>query len=262
VTIEELLGVDGNVVRPPPGWTNQWGSTFGGYVAGVLMHALERDRPEGQSMTTAQMGFVQPLREQPDARLSVEVHRIGRSASSLSARVEQGDAITSVALGWSSVVIEQPSRIDVAQHEVGSPEEYEPRGLDGGEQLEFVERDFDMRHVPTADDSTLHLQWMRLKRLELGDGDPWPAGAIGLVADMVGAGQYRAAELELGEPHALLSLDLTVHLAAAPHGPWLLGVFHNVALANGRVIGRGELYDRNGTFAAGVTQLSLVRPFS
>jgi acyl-CoA thioesterase len=221
LTIEELLGIDGDVVRPPAGWTNQWGSTFGGYVAGVLMHALEREAPEGQSLTTAQMGFVQPLREQPDAQLSVEVHRIGRSASSLSARVEQDGAVTSVALGWSSVVIEQPSRIDVTRHEAGLPEDYEPRPDFAG--LDFVDRDFDMRHVPTADDSTLHLQWMRLKRLGLGEDDRWPAGAIGLVADMVGAGQYRAAELELGEPHALLSLDLTVHLASAPHGPWLLG---------------------------------------
>jgi acyl-CoA thioesterase len=272
VTIEELLGIDGDVVRPPAGWSNGWGSTFGGYVAGVLMYALDREVPEGQSMTTAQLGFVEPLRMEPEGRLSVEVHRIGRSASSLSGRVEQDGATTSVALGWSSVAIEQPSRIDVTQYHVGPPTDYEPRRLTSSEgvepganeqdRLHFVERDFDTRPVPTPEDGTLHLQWMRLKRLELGEDEPWPAAAIGLVADMVGAGQFRAAQLELGEPHALLSLDLTIHLAAVPHGPWLLGVFHNVALANGRAIGRGELYDQSGTFAAGVTQLSLVRPFS
>jgi acyl-CoA thioesterase len=260
LTIEELLGIEADVVRPPAGWTNQWNSTFGGYVAGVLMHVLDREVPDGQHLTTAQLGFVQPLRTEPEGRLSIEVHRIGRSASSLSARVEQDGAVTSVALGWASVAIEQPSRIDVAQHHGGQPEDHPRRSSDG--ELTFVDRDFEIRPVPTPNDGTLHLQWMRLKRLELGEDDPWPAAAIGIVADMVGAGQYRAATLALGEPHALLSLDLTIHLAAALRGPWVLGVFHNVALANGRAIARGELYDRAGTFAAGVTQLSLVRPFN
>jgi acyl-CoA thioesterase len=262
VTIDELLGVEGDVVRPAAGWGNQWGSTFGGYVTGVLMHALERELPDGQSLTTAQINFVQPLRTEADARLSVDVHRIGRTASSLGVRVEQDSGLAATALGWSSVEIEQASRIDAPRYDVRPPDEYEPSASAGDSpSLTFVERDFDMRTVTRDDDSPLTLQWMRLSRLELGEDDPWPAGAIGLVADMVGAGQHYAAVLALGSVHALLSLDLTVRLTSVPRGPWVLGVFDNVALANGRAIGRGELYDERGTFVAGVTQLSLIRPF-
>jgi acyl-CoA thioesterase-2 len=263
MTVEELLGIEGDVVSPSAGWGNQWGSTFGGYVAAVLMHALERAVPEGQSLTTAQLGFVQPLRTEPTGRLTVDVIRNGRTATSLSGRVEQNGSTAAVALGWSSVEIDQPSRVDATRHEVRPPEEYEERVRDdtGDEALAFVGRDFDMRTVPTPNDGTLALQWMRLRRLELGEDDPWPAAGIGLVADMVGAGQFRAAMLALGTEHALLSLDLTVHLAAVPRGPWVLGVFDSVGLQHGRAIGRGELYDRSGTLVASITQLSLIRPF-
>jgi acyl-CoA thioesterase len=263
MTIEELLGIEGDVVRPAAGWGNQWGSTFGGYVAGVLMHALERAMPAGQSLTTAQINFVQPLRTEAEGRLSVEAHRTGRTATSLSVRVDQESGAAAVALGWSSVAIEQPSRVDAPRHEVGPPGDYEERRSVAGDapSPSFVERDFDLRTVPTSDDTPLTLQWMRLRRLELGEDEPWPSAAVGLVADMVGAGQHYAVVLALGTAHALLSLDLTIRLTTVPRGPWLLGVFDNVALAHGRVIGRGELYDLNGMFVGSVTQLSLVRPF-
>jgi acyl-CoA thioesterase len=263
MTIEELLGVDGDVVRPAAGWGNQWGSTFGGYVAAVLMHALARELPEGQTLTTVQANFVQQLRTETESRLWVEVHRIGRTASSLGVRIEQESGIAAAALGWSSVEIEQPGRIDAPRHEAGRPEDYAERAGVAGDapSLTFVERDFDIRTVPTPEDTPLTLQWMRLRRLALGAGDPWPAGALGLVADMVGAGQHYAAVIALGSEHALLSLDLSVRLATVPHGPWLLGVFDNVALAHGRAIGRGELYDERGAFVAGISQLSLIRPF-
>jgi len=263
MTIDELLGVDGDVVRPAAGWGNQWGSTFGGYVAGVLLHALERALPDGQSLTTVHINFVQPLRTDVEGRMPVDVHRIGRTASSLGVRVEQDTGIAAIALGWSSVEIDQPSRIDASQHDVRPPDAYEPsRPAGDSPSPSFVEREFDMRTVTRAEDSPLTLQWMRLKRLELSEDDPWPAGAIGLVADMVGAGQHYAAVLALGSVHALLSLDLTIRLTSVPRGPWVLGVFDNVALARGRAIGRGELYDERGTFVAGITQLSLIRPFT
>ena len=262
MTVDELLGINGDLVRPAAGWGNQWGSTFGGYVAGVLMHALERELPAGQSLTTVHVNFVQPLRTDAEGRLSVDIHRIGRTASSLGVRVEQDTGIAATALGWSSAEVDQASRIDAPTHDVRPPETYEPsRPVGDSPSPSFVERDFDMRTVTRDEGAPLTLQWMRLKRLELGKGDPWPAGAVGLVADMVGAGQHHAAVLALGAVHALLSLDLTIRLTSAPRGPWVLGVFDNVALARGRAIGRGELYDEQGTFVAGITQLSLIRPF-
>jgi acyl-CoA thioesterase len=259
MTVEELLGIDGDVVHPTEGWGNEWGSTYGGYVAAVLLHAFERRIPPAHSISVAQVGFVQPLRPASEGRLSVEVHRSGSAATALTGRIEQGGATAAVGMAWAAASIEQPSRIDVARPPVRSPHDYE-RQPDGGAASAFVHREFDMRPVPTPADEVRWLQWIRLTRLQIADDEPWPAAAVALVADMVGAGPYRAMSLTLDKRHASLALDLTIHLAAAPRGPWLLGVFDNVALVGGRAIGRGELYDEGGTFAASITQQSLVRP--
>lgn len=259
MTIEELLGIDGDVLLPAEGWENQWGVTYGGYVAAVLLHAFERRIPSEHSISMAQVSFVQPLRPESDGRLSVEVHRSGSAATALTGRIEQAGATAAVGTAWAAASIEQPSRTDVARPPVGSPADYD-RHTSGESRSSFIDRDFDLRVVPTPDDATRWLQWIKLTRLEIADEAPWPAAAVGLVADMVGAGPYRAMSLTLGGPHASLALDLTIHLATPPLGPWILAVFDNVALAWGRAIGRGELYDERGAFAGSVTQQSLVRP--
>ena len=123
-----------------------------------------------------------------------------------------------------------------------------------------MEREFDLRTVPTPDDGTLAIQWMRLTRLDLAEDEPWPAAALGLICDMVGAGPYRATLLALGTEHATLALDLTLHIATALRGPWALGVFENIAMTGGRVTGQGELFDERGGFVARITQQMLVRP--
>ncbi|GAA1008223.1 hypothetical protein Aple_070770 [Acrocarpospora pleiomorpha] len=256
--IDELLGIDGDTLRPPSGWGNMWGATFGGYVAAVMLQSFERNAPEGQSVAGAHIAFARPLRTEPEARLVVDVHHRGRSGAAFSGRIDQGDATTTAGIAWATVEADQPSRVEVSPPDVGPPEAYERNVSRGGENT-FVDRDFDMRRVPTPEDGTLMLQWMRLTRLRVEDGESWPVAALGLVADMVGAGQYRAAQLTAGEKYGALSLDLTIHVAAIPRGPWLLGVFENLALDRGRTIGRGLLYDQHGTFAASLTQQSLVR---
>jgi acyl-CoA thioesterase-2 len=259
VTIDELLGIDGSRVVPGDGWGNQWGATFGGYVAGVLLHALERAAPEGQVLSAAHVSFVQPLRTH-EARLDIELHRGGRTATSLGARLEQDGQPVALATGWATAAVEQSGRTDTAPPDAGPPGDY-PAQISRDESVGFVAREFEIRPVPRPSRGTAAVQWMRLTRIALADDEPWPAAALGIVADMVGAGQFRAAVLALGAPHALLSLDLVVQLVDRARGPWLLGAFDHVALAEGRTIGRGELYDGSGRFVAAVTQQSLVRPF-
>jgi acyl-CoA thioesterase len=257
--IEQLLGIDGAAVYPSRGWGNRWGSTYGGYVAAILLAAFERRIPPEHSISMAQVGFVHPLQTELTGRLSTEVHRSGSAATALTGHVEQDGTAAAVGMAWAAASIEQPSRTDVVAPQVDAPQTY-ARQLRGDDRDSFVDREFDLRPVATPDDGTLWVQWIRLNRLQIAHGEPWPASAVGLVADMVGAGPFRAAALTLGNSHATLALDLTLHLAALPVGPWVLGVFHNVALAGGRGIGRGELYDESGTFVASITQQSLVRP--
>jgi acyl-CoA thioesterase len=259
MTIEELLGVDGDVVRMPEGWGNQWGTTFGGYMAAVQLHALERAVPREHSLSVAQVAFVRPLHRESDARFAVEVHRSGRTATAVTGRIEQDGETAAVGMAWATAPVDQPSRVEVSPPRVGPPEEYE-RNPHNDERDSFIDREFDMRPVPTPEGETLSVLWVRLTRLEIAADEPWPAGALGLIGDMVGAGPYRATKLTLDSPHSTLALDLTIHLGATPRGPWLLGVFDNVALVNGRATGRGEFYDQAGAFVANVTQQSVVRP--
>jgi acyl-CoA thioesterase len=257
VTIDELLGLDGDLVRPGEDWRNQWGATFGGYVAAVALHALERAAPPGQTLSVACVSFVKPLRMH-EARLAIETYRSGKTASALGVRLEQDGEPAAVATGWTSTETDTGTRVDAPRPAVGLPEAYEPRAGGDGE-VAFVDREFELRPVPTPPDGTAAYQWMRLTRVRTAAGEVWPAAAIALVADMVGAGQFRAARLVLEEPQVLLSLDLTLHLAGRALGPWLLCAFDNVVLDRGRAIGRGELWGEDGAFVASVTQQSLVR---
>ncbi len=255
---EELLGIDGDAVVPPAGWANQWGGTYGGYVAATMLHAFERVIPPEHSISVSQIGFVRLLQPDTEATLSTEVHRSGSTATSLTGRLEQDGETAAVAMAWAAASVEQPSRTDAAPPAVGPPGDYE-RSRTGDARNSFVDRDFEMRTVPTSEDTTRWVHWIRLTRLEIADDETWPAAAVALVADVVGAGPHRAASLTLGAAHATLALDLTIHITVPPVGPWLLAVMHNVALARGRAVGRGELYDERGTFAASITQQALVR---
>jgi hypothetical protein len=62
MTIEELLGIGGDVVRPPAGRSNQWNSTFGGCVAGVLSFEVHRHDEHGsRAAAVTQLSPVRPF---------------------------------------------------------------------------------------------------------------------------------------------------------------------------------------------------------
>src|SRR5262249_57784201 len=71
MTIEELLGIDGDVVRLPDGWGNQWGTTYGGYMAAILLHAFERRRPPGHPPSGAPAALRRAPPARPAARAAV-----------------------------------------------------------------------------------------------------------------------------------------------------------------------------------------------
>jgi acyl-CoA thioesterase len=259
LTIEELLGIDGDDVLPEAAWRNQWGAAFGGYVAAVLMNALEAKTPAAHSLSVAHIGFLQPLRAQSPARVSVDVHRSGNSATAMTARIKQAESVVAVATGWALADVEHPAIIDAPAPPAPAPTEL-ARDAVGSAENPFVERDFDMRTVPTPEDPARWLHWVMLRRLGIADDAAWPLAALGLIADMLGGAPYRSMASQLTGAYATIALDLTVHIAAAPRGPWALGAYDSVAVVNGRAIGRGLIYDATGRFAASITQQSLVRP--
>jgi acyl-CoA thioesterase len=261
MTIEELLGIDGDIVRQRADWHNTWGATFGGYVAGVLVHAIDRSTPTGQSLATVHVSFVEAMKHGPPARVEVEVHRRGRNASAFVARLEQAGAVVATASAWTTTEIDQASRIETHRPLVDRPGAYATRKM-SGDRLEFIDREFDLRPVSPAsnvDAETVTLQWMRLRRLSLADGEPLPAAVVAMFADMAGAGAYRAIQLELEGPHVMLATGVSMHLFGVPRGPWILGAFRHQVMMGGRAIGGGELYCQDDGFMASVSQTALVR---
>jgi acyl-CoA thioesterase len=261
VTIEELLGIDGDIVRQRADWHNTWGATFGGYVAGVLVHAIDRSAPTGQSLATAHVSFVEAMKHGPPARLVVEVHRRGRNASAFVARLEQAGAVVATASAWTTTEIDQASRVETQRPVVDNPAAYHTREM-SGDRLEFIDREFDLRPVTVPSDpgpETMTLQWMRLRRLSLKDGEPLPVAVVAMFADMAGAGAYRAIQLELEGPHVMLATGLSMHLFGVPRGPWILGAFRHQVMMGGRAIGGGELYCQGDGFMATASQTALVR---
>lgn len=270
--LEGVLGVtstgDGPLtVLPDAQWRNQWGAVYGGYVAGVLVHALERAAPEGQRLAIAHVCFVNALRTEP-AQVAIEPVRRGRTASCLLARLIQDRQPAAVATGWTSTEPpDQPSRYDLARPPAGEPDEHRPRprpAVEPGDPLSFSALQFEVRDVSGHDGShaeqVRRVEWYRLLALDLADDEPMPLGGLALVADMIGAPQYFTAHHAMGAQPALLSLDLSLHIFAAPAGPWLLGATSSVGVAHGRTIATGTYHDRAGALAATVTQLSLARP--
>ena len=130
--VERLLGMSpaaGSTfeVLPDRQWVNNWGAVYGGYVAGVLVHALDRATPEGQQLSIAHVNFVSALRTLP-ARTTVEAVRRGRTASCLLARLEQDGRPAAIATGWTTAAIPGgPSRFDLPAPPARAPLEHPPR---------------------------------------------------------------------------------------------------------------------------------------
>ena len=225
MTIEELLGIDGDVVTQPDDWHNTWGATFGGYVAGVLVHAIDRAAPASQSVATAHVSFVQAMKHGPPARLHIDVHRRGKNASAFTARLEQAGAVVATASAWATTEIDQVTRVETHRPAVDGPGAYSSRET-SGERLAFMDREFDLRPIappPDTDTETLTLQWMRLRQLSVGDGEPVPAAAVAMFSDLAGAGAHRAMQRELEGPHVMLATGVSMHLFGVPRGPWDAG---------------------------------------
>jgi acyl-CoA thioesterase-2 len=247
-------------VSPSTLWTNNWGAAYGGYVAGLVIHALEAGTPVGQQLTVVQLSFLRKLAVDRPAQLRCSVLHAGSSATAMQGALEQDGQSVAVALGRSTVTIDQPSSLKPAPAGVPAPENCERR-RPSGRGSAFLETEFDLREVPTPAMGTTDIQWTRLPRLGLGPHEAWPAAALALVADMAGAGTYRAIREATGVPHAQLALDLTLHITDQLCGPWALSVASHSALAGGRGVGHADIYDARGRLVASATQSALVRPF-
>jgi acyl-CoA thioesterase len=238
-----------------PDWNAPAGPN-GGYVAAIVVRAMADAvaAPE-RAPRSLTCHFLRPPQPGP-ADVLVEVIRQGRTLTSCSARLVQGDRVCVVALGAFSLAFQAPLGFRAAMPEgVPAPETVDPWPLVDG--LPPIARRFEFRPAVGAPpfsgaDEALSGGWMRLR-----EPAPLDAALVAALSDAWLPASFPA----LTAPAALPTVDLTVHFRAAlplADQP-VLGVFRSTHVEDGLVEEDGTLWTADGRLLAQARQLALFR---
>jgi len=236
-------------------WATQLGAN-GGYLAALIVRAMvsELDDParEARSLTCH---YLRPP-SAGEVRVDVAVERSGRSLSTVTARLSQGDALCVLAVA--AFGIELDGAVDYAAQ---APPALAPQRVDRLAPVAEVPmtRHFVMR--PTmgaplyagADDSVTG-GWLRFA-----DPQALDAPALAMYADA----WWPSPLPRLTRPVTAPTIDLTVHFrapaaAAAIAEEPVLAVFRSSTAAGGFFEEDGQLWSRDGVLLAHSRQLALL----
>jgi acyl-CoA thioesterase len=246
-------------VRIDPGWWVAAGPN-GGYVAAVLLRALGAavDDPERAPRSLSIHYSAPPAAG--DAVVETRVERTGRSLSTLSARLLQGERLLALALAAFSKPREQaialdelevpevppPERCPAMPHRIAIHERYEQRWAIGPQPF-------------SGGRTALAGGWIRLAEPRAVDAvlaaafsDAFPPAIFSTLA---------GRELTRGVP----TVDLTIHfrrtlpLPGARPEDFVLAVFRSRLAREGFIEEDGRLFARDGQLLAQSRQLALLR---
>lgn len=231
----------------------------GGYVGAVLVRAMEAElnRSERQ-LRSVTIHYLAPPSEGP-AEVVVRVERMGRTLSSLSARLVDGERVLALALAAFASPFEVAEAYEAAAPPGAAepPPERMPEPRFSDQLPPMVSR---FRMLPThgpppfSGDRGERIEsggWM-----ELAEGHPLDAALIVLLADA----WLPAPFVRLRRPAPAPTLDLTVHVRAPlpqPAGP-VFASFRSTLLRDGFFEEDGALYLPGGTLLAQSRQLALL----
>ena len=220
----------------------------GGFVAAMIVRAMEAGvaAPE-RLLRSITVHYPAPPRE-GDAEVEVRIERTGRSMSTVSARLTQGDRLVALALA----AFAAPYDSAIAYDEIAMPD-VEPPG-------ELPE---------AAEGATPFVAHWRLKPA-LGEHGRaftggWMAPAVESPVDsalvVALADTWIPAPFTLHGPFGAPTIDLSVHVRATlPLEPQpVLGVFHSDLARDGLFEEDGRLWAPDGTLLAHSRQLALAR---
>jgi acyl-CoA thioesterase len=223
---------------------------FGGYVAAFLTRALMAavDDPARRPRSLT-VHFVEAPAAGP-FELSAAVERAGRSATTVSLRLEQDGRPVALALGSCATWRDGEPEWAERAPEAPPPEDCE-RLRRADPMPGFLDR-FDVRPVgPIMGDAARNLAWLRLD-------PPRPLDHLALTA--LSDGWMPAAFSKLGRPFGAPTADLTIHFRApVPAVDWVLADYRSRFSAGGTWEEDGELWAPDGTLLAHSRQLALIR---
>lgn len=233
---------------------------WGGYVTGVLMRALRASVPQADRTPRSLTAHFTTVAEPGAAQVAVTIERSGRTLTTLSARLTQGERLIAVALAAFSEP--WPSPVELADRpmlEIPAPEELERIPYTDWQPpfLARLDRRLAVGDYPfTGGGSSEVGGWVRAAGGAAPDcvfvaalTDAWWPPVFGLISEPIGAP----------------TIDLTIHFrepvpAAAGPDDFYLGAFRSRMVHEGFFEEDGELWSREGTLLAHSRQLGLLLP--
>jgi acyl-CoA thioesterase len=244
---------DGHVNRD---WWIVFGPN-GGFLAAMLVKAMGAAVDDHTRVARSLTIHYTAAPAEGPVRIRTTVERAGRSLTTISARMEQGDRLIALALGaFSSTRISAIEFSDAPPPTVPLPEQIEP--FEGRRELPPFTRQWEDRPAvgiqpyAGANDSALTGGW--IKPL-----DPHPIDAA-LVAQLTDA-WIPAVFVRLTEPNAVPTIDLTIHFRGdLPLEPdYVLSTFETRLSAGGFIEEDGYIWARDGRLLAHSRQLALLQ---
>jgi acyl-CoA thioesterase len=234
----------------------------GGYLAAILLRALQETVGEAdRTPRSLTVHYVSPAVAGP-VRIATRIERAGRTLSTVSARLEQGDRLIALALGAFAKPRPSPQFHDAQMPEAPPPESLAALELPPETVVPLRER-LETRPVfgermRATSNHALAGGWLRPRQPRLIDApfvallcDAWPPA--------VAQHQALAQAAFRGMP----TVDLTIHFRApVPAGArpddYYLGVFRSRTLRDGFAEEDGEIWTRSGVLLAQSRQLAML----
>ena len=244
--------------RIDPGWWIERGPN-GGYVAALVLRAMAAEVADnGRRARSFTVHYLAPPSEGA-VEVHVTVERQGRSLTSASARLVQGDRLLAIAVGAFSTSRPSIEFNDLVMPNVASPEELEVLDPGFGPVMrQRYEQRWALGPRPfTGGDEAVAGGWIRLAAAEC-SGRP-EAVADELLVAMADAWMPPVFS-RLATPAAVPTIDLTVHFrdpAPATIDDWVLVVFRSAVASDGFIEADGELWSRHGALLAQSRQLAV-----
>jgi acyl-CoA thioesterase len=249
-------------VRIDRGWWIVVGAN-GGYLAAIVLRALcdAVDDPE-RAPRSLTIHYLSPAAEGP-ARVLVRVERSGRSATSVSARLEQDGRVVLLALASFA-----RSRPGLEFQDLHMPEVAPPESLPGyasvhGRTVPMRER-MDTRPAFGAPGSNAHARTIAGGYLRLAEPFVPDAPALAMFCDAWPPTIAQRTEFGPGGTvRGVPTIDLTVHFrapmpASARPDDFYLCVFRTHTARDGFIEEDGEIWTRGGLLLAQSRQLAML----
>jgi acyl-CoA thioesterase len=229
----------------------------GGYVAALLLRALAAEVPAERAPRSLTVHYTAPPAEGP-VRVHTRVERVGRSLSTVSGRMVQGDRLLALALGAFSVGRAGPRFGHARMPHAPPPEACAsfPAGIPMHERYEY--RWAVGKPPGSGGAEALCGGWIRLAEPRLPDAplvaaytDAWPPACFSWSPEREAIGPVP-------------TVDLTIHFRSELPRPgarpddWCLAVFRSRLAAGGFVEEDGEVWSAGGELLAQSRQLAVI----